>query len=118
VRPKKTRWIKCHPGERCFRPTTTGATSSRERAGSTYFRPRYRPKKNLQGVIVTLDEFEALRLCDLRKLDQHAIALKMKVHRSTVSRILASARAKISDALVNLKAIKIEGGCCEVRKRS
>jgi predicted DNA-binding protein (UPF0251 family) len=93
----------------------TGTTSSRERAGSTGFRPRCRSKGKLQGVILTLDEFEALRLFDLEKLDQHTIALKMKVHRSTVSRILASARAKVSDALVNLKAIKVEGGCCTVR---
>jgi len=69
-------------------------------------------------VVLTLDEFEALRLCDLQGLEQQAIALKMKVHRSTISRILASARAKITDALVNLKAIKIEGGCCKTRKTS
>jgi uncharacterized protein len=69
-------------------------------------------------VILTLDEFEALRLCDLQKFDQHTIALKMKVHRSTVSRILTSARVKVSDALVNLKAIKVEGGCCKTRGRS
>jgi uncharacterized protein len=99
MRPKKTRWINCDPGERCFQP-------------------KCRPKGKLQGVILTLDEFEGLRLCDLEKKGQHAIALKMKVHRSTVSRILASARSKVSDALVNLKAIKIEGGCCEVRGRS
>ena len=98
MRPKKTRWIKCDPGERCFRP-------------------RCRPKGKLQGVILSLDEFETLRLCDLQELDQHAIALRMKVHRSTVSRILASARAKISDALVNFKAIKVEGGCCEIRSK-
>lgn len=96
MRPKKTRWIQCKPGERCFRPQCCS-------------------KRKLQGIILTWDEFEALRLCDLEQLDQHAIALKMKVHRSTVSRILASARIKVSDALVNLKAIKIEGGCCEVR---
>ena len=99
MRPKKTRWIKCDPGERCFRP-------------------RCRPEEKLQGVILSLDEFEALRLCDLQNLDQNATALKMKVHRSTVSRILASARTKIADALVNLKAIKIEGGCCKTRKKS
>ncbi|MFH1208999.1 MAG: DUF134 domain-containing protein [Candidatus Omnitrophota bacterium] len=98
MRPKKTRWIKCDPGERCFRP-------------------RCRSKGKLQGVVLTLDEFEALRLFDLQKHDQQAIALRMKVHRSTVSRILASARAKVSDALVNLKAIKVEGGCCQITGR-
>jgi predicted DNA-binding protein (UPF0251 family) len=38
----------------------------------------------------------------------------MGVHRSTISRILDSANYKIADALVNIKAIKIEGGCCEI----
>jgi predicted DNA-binding protein (UPF0251 family) len=40
----------------------------------------------------------------------------MKVHRSTISRIMASANTKIADALVNIKALKIEGGCCEIVK--
>jgi len=97
MRPKKTRWIKCDPGERCFRP-------------------HCQPEEKLDGVTLSLDEFEALRLCDLQGLEQNAIAEAMKVHRSTVSRILASARTKVTDALVNLKAIKIEGGCCEVTK--
>ncbi len=96
MRPKKTRWIKCDPGERCFRPQSCSA-------------------KTLEGVVLTLDEFEAVRLCDFQRLDQKAIASRMKVHPSTISRILASARAKISDALVNLKAVKVEGGCCKTR---
>lgn len=95
MRPKKTRWIKCLPGERCFRP-------------------QCKPLKNLAGVTLTLDEFEAIRLSDLEGLDQEGIAAKMKVHRSTVSRIIASARRKITDALVHVKAIRIEGGCCEI----
>ncbi|MBU2567549.1 MAG: DUF134 domain-containing protein [Elusimicrobia bacterium] len=40
----------------------------------------------------------------------------MKVHRSTVLRILDSANKKIADALVNIKAIKIEGGCCKLKE--
>jgi len=60
---------------------------------------------------ITLDELEALRLCDGMRLEQDAAAIKMKVHRSTVSRILAAARKKIADALVHHHGIKIEGGC-------
>ena len=95
MRPKKTRWIKCAPGERCFRP-------------------RCRPADGLEGVNLTLDEFEAMRLSHLEGLNQEQAAHKMRVHRSTVSRILDSAHRKITDALVNVKAIKIEGGCCTV----
>lgn len=99
MRPKKTRWIKCLPTERCFRP-------------------RCKSLNQLEGVYLTLDEFEAIRLSDLEKLSQLQVAKRMRVHRSTISRILDSARSKIADALVNIKAIKIEGGCCKVRKRS
>jgi predicted DNA-binding protein (UPF0251 family) len=40
----------------------------------------------------------------------------MKISRPTFSRIVASACKKVTDALVNAKAIKIEGGCCVVKK--
>jgi predicted DNA-binding protein (UPF0251 family) len=50
----------------------------------------------------------------LEGFDQEKVAEKMKVHRSTISRILESAHKKIADALVNIKAIKIEGGCCKI----
>lgn len=96
MRPKKKRWVRCAPGERCFRP-------------------RCAPGKKIEGVNITLDEFEALRLADLEGCEQDKIAGLMKVHRSTVSRILSAARKKVAEALVNLKAIKIEGGCCEIK---
>jgi len=95
MRPKKTRWIKCAPGERCFRP-------------------QCKPLNKLEGVKMLMDEFEAIRLSDLEGLTQEQIAKKMKVHRSTVARILKSAHKKIADALVNIKAIKIEDGCCQI----
>lgn len=98
MRPKKIRWIKCAPNERCFRPQCT-------------------PLKKLQGVNLALDEFEAIRLADLEKLSQLQVAKRMKVHRSTISRILDCAHQKIADALVNIKAVRIEGGCCKVRER-
>lgn len=96
MRPKKIRWIRCKPEERCFRP-------------------KQRPSKGLQGVVLTLDEFEAIRLLDLKGYDQDHVAKMMKVHRSTVSRILGAARAKIADALVHVKAIRVEGGCCQFK---
>ena len=64
-------------------------------------------------MLLTLDEFEVVRLCDLQKLEQAAVAKKMRVHRSTISRILTSARTKIADALVHVKTIKVAGGCCK-----
>lgn len=96
MRPKKTRWISCLPGERCFRPLCKNPD-------------------NLEGVVLSLDEFEVLRLTHLEKWEQEDVAKLMKIHRSTISRILTSAHKKITDALVNLKSIKVEKGCCEVK---
>ena len=98
MRPKKTRWIKCLPGERCFKPMC-------------------KPLDKVKGVFLTLDEFEAVRLADLDGLKQVDAAKRLKISRPTFSRIVASARNKIADGLVNIKAIRIEGGCCKVIRR-
>jgi uncharacterized protein len=68
----------------------------------------------MEGVCITIDEFEAVRLADLEEMKQEDAARIMGVSRPTFSRIVASARKKIADGLVNIKAIRIEGGCCEV----
>jgi len=98
MRPKKTRWIKCLPGERCFKP-------------------RCKPLDKLKAVSLNLDEFEAIRLSCLEGMKQEDAAKKMKVSRPTFSRIETSAHKKIADALVNIKIIKIEGGCCKIIRR-
>lgn len=67
---------------------------------------------------MSIDEFEAVRLANLEGMKQVDAARLMKVSRPTFSRIIASAHQKIADALVNIKAIRIEGGCCKVIKRS
>jgi uncharacterized protein len=66
---------------------------------------------------LSLDEFEAVRLACLEELKQVDAAKLMKVSRPTFSRILTSAQKKIADGLVNIKAIRIEGGCCEIIKK-
>jgi len=63
-----------------------------------------------------MDELEALRLCDLEYLEQSAAARKMRVHRSTVSRILTAARRKVANALLHSHGIKITGGCCKIKE--
>lgn len=97
MRPKKTRWVSCLPGERCFRPQCKDPAS-------------------LDGVVLSSDEFEVLRLIHLDKWEQEDVARQMKLHRSTISRILSSAHRKMTDALVNLKSIKVEKGCCQVKQ--
>ena len=94
MRPKKTRWVKCSPSERILKPHT----------------------KSNKVIILTLDEFEAVRLLVYEGLSQTEAAKQMHIHRSTVSRIASSARQKIVGALVKINALKIEGGCCKVVK--
>ena len=62
MRPKKTRWVKCVPGERCFKPLC-------------------KHLNKLEGVYLTLDEFEAVRLACLEGLKQVDAAKLMKISR-------------------------------------
>jgi predicted DNA-binding protein (UPF0251 family)/predicted Fe-Mo cluster-binding NifX family protein len=78
--------------------------------GVTYFKPAGVPLRYLEEVAVTVEEMEALRLRELEGLEQEQAAAKMEISRPTFQRILASARRKIADALLNGKAIRIEGG--------
>ena len=77
---------------------------------STYFKPRGVPLSMLDEVSLTVDEFEALRLGDLEGLYQEQAADKMKVSRQTFGRIIESAHKKVAEALVQGKALRIEGG--------
>jgi len=90
MRPKKTRHI-------CYSPNVT------------YFKPRGIPLNSLEEVELKHDELEAMRLKNVEGLDQHACAKKMDISQSTFQRILTSANKKIAKALVEGKAIRIEG---------
>lgn len=61
----------------------------------------------LSVVELTREEIEALRLKNIDCLEQEKAAKKMNTSQSTYQRILSSAYKKISDALVNGRAIKI-----------
>ena len=84
----------------------------------TYFKPTGVPLANIQEVRLSVEEAEAIRLKDIEGLEQDACAQKMNVSRSTFARILLLARQKMADALLNGKAIRIEGGNYELTKRS
>jgi len=88
VRPRKPRLVKFDPNV-------------------TYFKPRAIPLSELEEVDLGVDELEAIRLCDLERMDQMKAAKKMGISQSTLSRILILARKKITEALVKGKAIKI-----------
>jgi predicted DNA-binding protein (UPF0251 family) len=77
---------------------------------SNYFKPRGVPLAALEEVALTVDEFEAIRLADLEKLYQEDAAGRMRISRQTFGRIIDSAHRKVAEALVECKALKIEGG--------
>lgn len=67
---------------------------------------------------MTLDEFEALRLADLRGLYQEEACARMQVSRATFGNILGRARNKIAAAVIEGKAIRIKGGVYRMRNRN
>lgn len=82
----------------------------------SYFKPKGIPSSLLDEVVLTLDEFEAVRLADYKGLYQEEAASLMGVSRQTFGRIVSSARSKIADVLINGKALKIEGGEVSLQK--
>lgn len=74
---------------------------------ATYFKPQGVPMRFLEVVELTTEEAEALRLKNIKDLDQIEAAKKMNTSQSTFQRILSSAYRKISEALIEGKAIKI-----------
>ncbi|MBZ9577717.1 DUF134 domain-containing protein [Patescibacteria group bacterium] len=74
----------------------------------TYFKPRGVPMRHLEIVELTTEEVEALRLKNIKDLDQVDCAKQMKTSQSTFQRILSSAYKKITEALIKGKAIQIK----------
>jgi len=73
----------------------------------TYFKPQGVPMRVLEVIELTTEEVEALRLKNIKKLDQIECAKRMKTSQSTFQRILSGAYQKTSEALIEGKAIKI-----------
>jgi len=78
--------------------------------GFQYFKPQGIPMHSLNTVCMTVDEYEAIRLSDYKKLKHEEAARQMNISRPTFTRLLESAHNKTSDAIVNGKAVRIEGG--------
>ena len=67
-------------------------------------------------VVLHLEEFEAFRLVDYMGLSQHEAAAKIGMSQKTLWDDLKNARFKIADAIINGKAIRIEGGNYALQK--
>lgn len=62
------------------------------------------------AVVMTVDEFEVIRLIDKEGFSQAEASRQMGVARTTVQRIYEIARKKIADVLVSGFPLRIEGG--------
>ena len=64
----------------------------------------------LKEISLSVEEYEVLRLVDLEEINQLDACKKMKISQPTLSRILKSAHKKVSEAIVEGKAIRVQGG--------
>ena len=72
------------------------------------FKPSGIPACELETVVLKLDEFEAMRLCDYDGKSQIEASQAMGVSRGTVQRLLLSGRKKLLDVLLKEKELVIE----------
>jgi predicted DNA-binding protein (UPF0251 family) len=87
-RPRKYRHVCCNPS-------------------AYYFKPRGIPVYALEEILLENDELESLRLADLLAYSHEDAAKEMKISRATFGRIVENARKKITDGILNGKAIRI-----------
>ena len=91
ARPRKCRRVCCLPKADAFVPAGWG-------------------EKTLPVVVMTVDEYETIRLIDHEGFSQEQCSVYMNVARTTVQQIYNSARKKLSIALVDGLPFKIQGG--------
>jgi predicted DNA-binding protein (UPF0251 family) len=76
----------------------------------TLFGPLKGSVQEGQIIVLSIDEYETIRLIDYEGLNQEECAVRMDVARTTVQGIYNSARKKIAASLVEGVLMKIEGG--------
>ena len=94
-RPRKCRRVCCMPGY-------------------TLYGPLHGFLDQNDMIIMTVEEYETVRLIDYNGLTQEECADQMQVARATVQHIYKAARNKVADSLVNGRGLKIEGGDFEL----
>ena len=90
-RPRKRRKVCCLPENNRFGPMNSN-------------------KSNKEYVNMTVDEYETIRLIDLKDFTQEQCAEHMNIARTTIQGIYINARKKLAEALVESKILLIEGG--------
>jgi uncharacterized protein len=87
-RPKKTRTICLDPNIKCFIPVWT--------------------KDDIETVEIFCDELEAMKIANLEWLNMKEGGKKMWVSAPTFNRIVSLAHKKVTDAIINGKALAIK----------
>ena len=82
--------------------------------GVDYFKPKAVPLAALEEVRLSVEELEALRLAHKEGLYQQEAAERMGVSRATFGRVLDAAHRKVTRALVDGCALRIEGGAYRI----
>ena len=77
---------------------------------SDLFGPLVQDVHEREIVVMSVEEFESIRLIDQEGLTQDESAVRMNVARGTVQRLYSDARAKLAESLVNGSVLKIDGG--------
>ena len=90
-RPRKCRRVCCMPDNQSFGPL--GRVISEHIT-----------------IVMTVDEFETIRLIDLEGLNQEECAKQMAIARTTAQAIYNSARVKLAECLVKGAELSIVGG--------
>ena len=88
-RPQRCRRICTEPSVSCFSPEQPA---------------------DGEAIVLSLDEYEVIRLVDFEKLTHEACAKQMEISRTTVTEIYETARYKLADSIVNGKRLRIAGG--------
>ncbi len=91
ARPRKRRRVCCIPERKVFGPLGVPID-----------------KDNI--ILVTVEEYEVIRLIDLVGLTQEECASRMNVARTSIQRLYFDVRKKMAEAFINGKILKIEGG--------
>ena len=78
------------------------------------FIPEDADTDELETIVLSLDEYETIRLLDHEGLNQEACAVRMGVARTTVTAMYESARKKMISAIVEGKRLRIAGGNIEI----
>ncbi len=73
----------------------------------TFYKPHGVPMRHLDIIELSKEEAEALRLKNVKELTQNQAAREMNTSQSTFQRILTSAEKKVSQAITQGKAIRI-----------